>query len=99
MIDVAITIVVDTVTASGLNAFNNVAIDDTATGTSVTFNDSGLHTYSDSFQIDLDESGAGSIVFNGATNFIGSAALDASTTGNILVNTGATVTTVDSPSS
>jgi len=83
-----------TVTA---DAFNTLNLTDQAgvASTAVTFANSGANSYSDTFNVTLDDAGAGAINFNGATSFIGTAALSASTSRNIVVNSGATVWTVD----
>src|SRR6266446_1498648 len=74
-------------------AFNQVSLTDGGAGTSVTFNDSGLNSYASSFNVALTNAAAGPIVFNGATSFAGSDALSASTSGFVVANSGASVTT------
>lgn len=75
-------------------AFDQVSLNDTGAGTSVTFNDSGSDSYASSFNVALTNAGAGSIAFNGATSFTGANALSASTSDFIVANPGASVTTV-----
>jgi hypothetical protein len=75
-------------------AFNQVNLTDTGAGTSVTFNDSGGNSYASSVNVDLSNSSAGSIAFNGATSFTGSNALVASTSDFIVANPGSSITTV-----
>lgn len=83
------------VTASGKSHFDTINITDSAKGTSVTFNDSGSNAYSDTFVVELTDTTAGTIQFNGSTSFTGTAALTAITTRNIVVSSGATVATKD----
>ena len=83
------------VTPTGKAHFDTIRITDSAQGGSVTFNDSGSNTYSDQFVVDLNETGAGTITFNGSTSFTGAAALSASTSRNIVVSSGAGLKTVD----
>lgn len=85
-----------TVTTAGLAAFSQISITDAAVaGTRVTFNNSGANAYTDNFDIVLDDPGAGQITFNGTTSFTGANTLSAFTSRNILVNSGARVTTAD----
>jgi hypothetical protein len=81
-----------TVTASGLAAFDSVNLTDSATGTAATFNNSGLNTYSDNFDITLDNA-AGAITFNGNSVFVGTAGIAARTNRNISFNAGSTLST------
>jgi hypothetical protein len=73
-------------------AFNQVSLTDSGVGTSVTFNDSGANSYAGSFNIALTNAAAGPVAFNGATSFVGSNALSASTSDFIVANPGASVT-------
>ena len=84
------------VTPAGAS-FNTIQITDSGTnaGDAVTFADSGTNTYPDSVQVSLTSAGAGPIVFNGATSFTGASALSAVTAQNVIVNSGASVTTVN----
>lgn len=75
-------------------SFNQVNLTDTGAGTSVTFNDSGSNPYASSFNIALTNAAAESIAFNGATSFTLSNALSASTSGFVVANSGASITTV-----
>jgi len=79
------------VTTAGLAAFNTMNLDDSAAGTAATFANSGANSYSDTFNVTLDDAAAGAINFNGATRFTGGASLSASTSRNIAVNSGATL--------
>ncbi len=72
-----------------------VSIDDTGTGVAITFANSGTNTYLSSFTVTLDDASAGSIVFNGASLFAGNAGLSVSSSRNISVSSGATVSTVN----
>src|SRR5688572_14160069 len=83
-----------TVTADGLAAFNTVNITDSAAGSAVNFNDSGANTYSDSLNVTLDAA-AGPITFNGNSSFVGASSLFASTSQNIALVSGASLSTVD----
>jgi hypothetical protein len=84
-----------TVSAAGVAQFDTVHIDDMASNGSVTFNDSGLSFYGDSFEINLDDATAGTISFSGTTAFTGSASLSALTTRNIVASANSVVRTVD----
>ncbi|MBO13031.1 MAG: hypothetical protein CMJ68_20030, partial [Planctomycetaceae bacterium] len=84
-----------TISAAGVAQFDTVHIDDMASNGSVTFNDSGLNSYADSFEINLDDATAGTISFAGTTAFTGSASLSALTTRNITVPGNVSVRTVD----
>ncbi len=81
-----------TVTAA---SFTEVKIDDAGASTSVVFNNSGANTYGSSFTVLLDQASAGTITFNGTSSFVGSSAFSATTARNILVNDGATLSTVN----
>ena len=85
-----------TVTPAG-GSFNTIQITDSGTnaGDAVTFADSGTDTYANSVQVSLTSAGAGAIVFNGVTSFTGTSALSAVTAHNVIVNAGASVTTVN----
>ncbi len=76
-------------------AFSTVMVDDSGASTAVTFNNSGANTYTSSILVTLDDAAAGTITFNGTTAFAGSAALSASTSKNIDVNSGALVSVVN----
>ncbi len=85
-----------TVTAAGIAAFTTaINVADSGPGTTVTFNDGGAHDYQNSFLVTLDDAAAGTIAFNGYTGFTAASELRAVTTRNIVVHSGATVTTVD----
>ncbi len=75
--------------------FTQLDIGDTGTGTSVTFNNSGANTYSDTINVILDSLTASTITFNGASQFAGTSAISASTARNIVLNSGSSITTVD----
>lgn len=47
-----------TVTSAGLTAFNTINLGDSASGVAVNFNDSGANSYSDDFNVTLDDAGA-----------------------------------------
>lgn len=90
-----------TVTADGLAAYDTVQIADRAgtQGTKVTFNDSGANVYSESFVVTLDQdtavnAGEQSVVFNGASRFE-AFGVNVSTTRNIIVGSGARISTTD----
>jgi hypothetical protein len=61
----------------------------------VTFNNSGANAYTDNFDIVLDDPGAGAITFNGTSSFTGANTFSASTSRNIVVNSGASLTTAN----
>ncbi|MCL4207963.1 MAG: hypothetical protein KJ000_36210, partial [Pirellulaceae bacterium] len=83
-----------TVTTAGLAEFDTINIlDASVSGTSVTFDDSGVNAYSDHFTITLDDAGAGPITFSGASSFSGSNTLSASTTGGITFSGAASLVT------
>ncbi|WP_442509307.1 Calx-beta domain-containing protein [Novipirellula sp. SH528] len=89
-----------TVTAAGLAAFDTINIVDSGDGVSVVFDDNSAATFADSFNITLDNAPASnSILFVGTNAFIGSAAINASTTRDIrLVDDGSfagEISTVD----
>lgn len=85
-----------TVTSSGRDFFNALQVDDYASGGAVEFLDSGAHSYSDSWLIDLDDPSAGGISFAGKTQLVGNASLEALTSHQILVSgTNTVVSTVD----
>ncbi|MDG4549954.1 MAG: IPTL-CTERM sorting domain-containing protein [Candidatus Contendobacter sp.] len=79
-----------TVTAAGIAAFDTVSLTDSATGTAATFNNSGVNTYSDTFDITLDNA-AGAITFNGNSVFAGTASIAARTSRNISFTVGSTL--------
>lgn len=88
-----------TITALGLAAYDTILIQDAggASQTNVTFHDSGSNVYSDHFRIDLGHDfdvgvGEQSIVFEGNSHF-NNVDLSATTTRNIVVNSGANITT------
>jgi hypothetical protein len=54
-------------TASGLARYDTINITDSGAGASVTFNDSSGNTYSDSFNITLDD-GSGTVSVNNAVS-------------------------------
>ena len=72
----------------------SVSIIDGGANTSVTFGSSGVN-YITNFTVVLDDPAAGAITFNNPTTFVGSAALSASTSRNIVVNSGANISTVN----
>ncbi len=76
-------------------SFTDVKIDDTGTGASANFNNSGANTYTSSFIVTLDSATAGAINFVGSSIFTGSATLSASTSKNVVVNSTAVVSTVN----
>jgi hypothetical protein len=80
-----------TVTTAGLTAIDTVNLTDSAAGTAVTFADSGANSYSDTFNVTLDDAAAGAINFKSATSFTGGASLSASASRNIAVNPGASL--------
>ncbi len=82
-------------TSVGLAQYTTaIRVLDNGAGASVTFSDSGTKVYVNNFNVDLTNSGAGAITFNGASNF-GNYNLQASTTLGISVNVGATLTTTN----
>ncbi|MCP4857337.1 MAG: hypothetical protein GY903_22875, partial [Fuerstiella sp.] len=81
-----------TVTSAGRSQFNIVSVTDSSAGARVTFSNSGTNAFDDSFVVNLDDGGAGTIMLSG-TRFTGTAALSASTSRNIIVN--GDVSTVD----
>ncbi|QEG38732.1 dockerin type I domain-containing protein [Roseimaritima ulvae] len=84
-----------TVTATGQSVFDTINITDTAANTSVTFNDSGVNSYTDAFNVTLSNAGAGNVSFAGNSNFdTPDGSLTAQTTAAITVNGGAAVTQV-----
>jgi hypothetical protein len=66
-----------TLNAGGLARYHTIRVEDSAAGTSVGFNDSGTNSYSDAFQVVLDNGSAGA-TFNGASGF-GDSPLDVQT--------------------
>ncbi len=84
-----------TVTAAGLGVFDTINLTDSATGSTATFNDSGANTYGDTFNVTLDEASAGTITFNGASSFTGSAGIAARASRNITVAFDSTLETVN----
>ncbi len=83
-----------TLEASGLARYNTVSVVDSGTNSTVTFSNSGGNKYADQFTVLLANASAGAITFNGATAFDGSNSLSASTTKNIVVSSGSSVSTV-----
>jgi Dockerin type I domain len=83
-----------TLTASAANA-TTVKIDDSGSGNTVTFANSGTNTFVSNFAVNLDDAAAGPIVFNGSSLFTGNASLTISTSKNVLVNSAASVSTVN----
>ncbi len=86
-----------TLNASGIARYTT-AIDITDTSgasanDTVTFNDSGVNSYANNFNVALTNSAAGAIAFNDATRFTGSNALSASTSDLIVANPGSSITT------
>ncbi len=56
-------------------SFTDVKIDDTGTGASANFNNSGANTYTSSFTVTLDSTAPGFTTFAGTTAFTGNASL------------------------
>ena len=73
-----------TETATGLARYTTVDVVDSATGTSVAFNDSAANSYSSNFGVTLSKGSAG-ITFNGTSNFA-AGTLSARTDQAIIVN-------------
>lgn len=84
-----------TLTLNDLAQYDTINVIDSGAGATVTFNDSGANSYTETINVTLDDAAAGTITFNGASPFSGSAALDASTTRNIVLNSGSSLTTVN----
>ena len=89
-----------TVTNSGLTAFTagiNITDAGSGGGDAVVFNDSTTSTYANSFSITLVNSSSGAstpgLAFNGATTFSSNSTLTASVNGDVIINSGATLTT------
>ncbi len=79
---------------SGISRYTTaIEITDSGAGDSVTFSDSGGNTYANNFTVLLTNAKAGAITFQGASTFAGNDALSASTTMNLVVSAGATVST------
>src|SRR6185369_6128565 len=72
-----------TVTAGTYTSGISIIDDPAISGSIVNFNTSGANAYSESFNVTLDETGAGAITFNGTSSFSGTAGLSATTLGNI----------------
>ena len=82
-------------TPTGLGQYTEIRIIDSATGTSVVFNDSGAHAYSDAFTVELDNMAAiPALSFNGMTSF-GDQALSAVVDTNIKLNPDSQLSTND----
>jgi len=80
-----------TVTTAGKSVFTTIEITDSAAGGAVTFNNSStIRTYAANFNVVLDDTSAGPITFHGNSDFSGRN-LSASTTNNIVINSGANV--------
>ena len=62
--------------------YNTINLTDSATGTAVTFNTSGVKTYVDDFNVTLDNA-PGAVTFNGASSFTGAFGLSITTARNI----------------
>jgi streptogramin lyase len=84
------------VTGAGITAFSaGINITDTASGggTAVNFGPSGLFAFANNFGINLTHSSSGAstpgLGFSGTTVFSGTAGLNASVNGDVIVNTGA----------
>jgi hypothetical protein len=81
-----------TLRSAGLAQYRaGINITDAGANATVTFNDSGAHSYANNFTIALSNAAAGPINFNGKSDF-GAFNLQASTTLNILLNSGAALT-------
>src|SRR5947209_2451966 len=75
-----------TLISAGLAQYaTGINMSDAGGSASVTFSDSGTNTYANNFTIALSNAAAGTITFNGNTNF-GAFNLQAATTRSILVN-------------
>ncbi len=85
-----------TLNAANLTAFSAVNITDSASGVSVSFGTGAASTYSDNFDITLDNSAntSGAVVVdtNVTANFTGSSALAITADGPVKLNSGATLT-------
>jgi hypothetical protein len=83
-----------TVTAAGETADTTILVTDSGTsaGDAVTFAGSGGNAYADNIRVALTNAAAGAITFNGASSFTGTAALTASTTGDVTIASAATLT-------
>ncbi|MGE3817822.1 MAG: FG-GAP-like repeat-containing protein [Isosphaeraceae bacterium] len=89
-----------TVTAAGIGTFTSgIVINDndaTTGGTAVAFNDSGTYAYSNPFNVILNRSSTGAstpgLSFTGRSTFAGAAGLNASASGDVVINAGAGVT-------
>jgi hypothetical protein len=62
--------------------YNAINLTDSATGTAVTFNTSGVNAYVDDFNVTLDNT-PGAVTFNGASKFTGAFGLSITTARNI----------------
>src|SRR5208337_1751879 len=87
-----------TVTSAGITYFSTGIdiTDSTSTGgDAVAFNDSTTNPYANNFIIDLTESSSGAstpgLSFSGTSTFSGTSALTAAVSGDVVVNTGATL--------
>jgi hypothetical protein len=82
-----------TLTGPGLAQYTSgITITNAGLNDTVTFNSSGASAYVNNFTVALGNAGAGTITFNGSSNF-GAFNLQASTLSSILLNVGASVTT------
>jgi hypothetical protein len=79
-----------TLKAAGLTRYDTISVVDSATGTKVSFVDSGGNAYADQFRVTLDNSSAG-IDFNLASDF-GANPVTLATDATLTVPSGATVT-------
>jgi fibronectin-binding autotransporter adhesin len=83
-----------TVTAAGVSTLTTINVADVGSGSNVTFVDSGSNDYAANFSVVLDDAAAGTISFTGASTF-NNAWLSATTTRDIVVNSGAAVTALN----
>jgi hypothetical protein len=83
-----------TVTSTGLAAFSQIDLTDSAAGASIVFADSGANVYSDDFAITLDSGPASpALTFNGSTSFTGTSSIAANVLSSVLVSTNAHLST------
>jgi hypothetical protein len=81
-----------TITGTGAAQYaTGISITDAGPRATVTFNDSGSNAYANNFSVALSNRAAGAIVFNGTSHF-GAFNLSAATTRDILLDSGASVT-------